>query len=259
MGQGRGSPFLDRVREVLRVRHYSYRTEQTYIFWVRRFILFHHKTHPEQMGEAQVASFLTPIWPWRGACRPAPRIRRSMRWSLSTGMCSAAPWGRLAAWSGPGAGPAFPPCSPRRRWVGCSAACRVSIGGTRALPCRSNSATPMCARPSSTRMCFSGEALRSEVPWARCWRVPQHDRRRHGLSAAREPVARTASDSPREGEVRCCPVSLSTGAPRAGCSSARKLRPGRRETQVSAGGPGSQAPGELRPLLRRVRPEQRRA
>jgi hypothetical protein len=101
--------------------------------------------------------------------------------------------------------------------------------------------------------------LRSEVPWARCWRVPQHDRRRHGLSAAREPVARTASDSPREGEVRCCPVSLSTGAPRAGCSSARKLRPGRRETQVSAGGPGSQAPGELRPLLRRVRPEQRRA
>ena len=61
MGQGKGSPFLDRVREVLRVRHYSYRTEQTYIFWVRRFILFHHKTHPEQMGEAQVASFLTHV------------------------------------------------------------------------------------------------------------------------------------------------------------------------------------------------------
>jgi hypothetical protein len=61
MGQGRGSPFLDRVRGVLRVRHYSYRTEQTYIFWIRRFILFHHKTHPEQMGEAQVASFLTHL------------------------------------------------------------------------------------------------------------------------------------------------------------------------------------------------------
>ncbi len=61
MSQGKPSPFLGRVREVLRGRHYSYRTEQTYIFWIRRFILFHRKTHPEHMGEAQVARFLTHL------------------------------------------------------------------------------------------------------------------------------------------------------------------------------------------------------
>jgi integron integrase len=52
---------LDRVRETLRVGHYSYRTEQAYVFWVRRFILFHHKTHPEEMGEPEVAGFLTHL------------------------------------------------------------------------------------------------------------------------------------------------------------------------------------------------------
>ncbi len=61
MRQGKASPFLDRVREALRVRHYSYRTEQTYVFWIRRFILFHQKTHPQQMGEAEVAGFLTHL------------------------------------------------------------------------------------------------------------------------------------------------------------------------------------------------------
>ena len=61
MGHGKPSPFLDGVRDVLRVRHYSYRTEQTYIHWIRRFILFHDKTHPDKMGEAEVARFLTHL------------------------------------------------------------------------------------------------------------------------------------------------------------------------------------------------------
>lgn len=34
---------LDQVRDVLRLKHYSYRTEQTYVYWIRRFILFHNK------------------------------------------------------------------------------------------------------------------------------------------------------------------------------------------------------------------------
>ena len=42
---------LDRVRGVLRARHYSPRTEETYVAWIRRFILFHGKRHPDELGE----------------------------------------------------------------------------------------------------------------------------------------------------------------------------------------------------------------
>ena len=50
-----------RVREAIRVRHYSLRTEEAYLQWVRRFILFHGKRHPENMGEPEVAVFLTHL------------------------------------------------------------------------------------------------------------------------------------------------------------------------------------------------------
>ena len=43
------------------MRHYSYRTEQAYIHWIKRFILFHRKTHPQEMGEVEVAQFLTDL------------------------------------------------------------------------------------------------------------------------------------------------------------------------------------------------------
>ena len=49
-----GKPrLLDRTREALRVRHYSVRTEEAYLHWVRRYILFHSKRHPAEMGEAR--------------------------------------------------------------------------------------------------------------------------------------------------------------------------------------------------------------
>jgi integron integrase len=50
---------LDQVRERLRFKHYSLRTEQTYLFWIRRFILFHNKRHPREMGATEVEAFLT--------------------------------------------------------------------------------------------------------------------------------------------------------------------------------------------------------
>jgi len=53
------SPFLEQVRQAIRVRHYSIRTEQAYVGWVKRFILFHQKRHPRDMGEAEVSAFLT--------------------------------------------------------------------------------------------------------------------------------------------------------------------------------------------------------
>ena len=52
---------LDRVRAEIRVRHYSLRTEQTYVDWVRRFILFHNKRHPKEMGAGEVRDFLSHL------------------------------------------------------------------------------------------------------------------------------------------------------------------------------------------------------
>jgi integron integrase len=52
---------LDRVRAACRVRHYSIRTEDCYADWVRRFILFHGKRHPQEMGVEQINQFLTHL------------------------------------------------------------------------------------------------------------------------------------------------------------------------------------------------------
>lgn len=52
---------LARVREAIRSRHYSRRTEKAYVHWIRRFILFHGKRHPAEMGAAEVTAFLTSL------------------------------------------------------------------------------------------------------------------------------------------------------------------------------------------------------
>ena len=52
---------LDRVRAAVRLRHYSPRTADAYVFWVRRFVLFHGKRHPSTMGAREVAAFLTML------------------------------------------------------------------------------------------------------------------------------------------------------------------------------------------------------
>jgi hypothetical protein len=52
---------LDRVRWHLRVKHYSIRTEQAYVDWIRRYILFHRKRHPNEMGEKEITEFLTHL------------------------------------------------------------------------------------------------------------------------------------------------------------------------------------------------------
>lgn len=50
---------LDQVRDVIRRKHYSVRTEQAYCDWIKRFILFHRKRHPAEMAEAEITAFLT--------------------------------------------------------------------------------------------------------------------------------------------------------------------------------------------------------
>jgi site-specific recombinase XerD len=52
---------LDRVRRAIRLRHYSPRTEEAYLGWIRRFIVFHGKRHPETLGAAEVTAFLSSL------------------------------------------------------------------------------------------------------------------------------------------------------------------------------------------------------
>jgi integrase len=50
---------LDQLRERIRYRHFSLRTEQAYVHWVKRFIFFHNKKHPKEMGKPEVEAFLS--------------------------------------------------------------------------------------------------------------------------------------------------------------------------------------------------------
>ena len=52
---------LDQVRAAIRTRHYSLRTEDAYVHWIKRFVLFHGKRHPRDMGEGEISQFLTAL------------------------------------------------------------------------------------------------------------------------------------------------------------------------------------------------------
>lgn len=52
---------LDQVRDKLRMRHYSIRTEEAYVQWIKRYIHFHNKTHPRELGETEITAFLTDL------------------------------------------------------------------------------------------------------------------------------------------------------------------------------------------------------
>ena len=52
---------LDRVRQAIRARHYSHRTEEAYLSWIRRFIVFHDRRHPRDLGEADVSAFVSSL------------------------------------------------------------------------------------------------------------------------------------------------------------------------------------------------------
>ena len=52
---------LDQVREAIRTRHFSPSTESAYVGWIRRFILYHNKKHPSEMGEEEIGHFLSSL------------------------------------------------------------------------------------------------------------------------------------------------------------------------------------------------------
>lgn len=52
---------LDSVRDAIRTRHYSPRTEESYVHWIKRYIFFHNKKHPSEMGETEITAFLSQL------------------------------------------------------------------------------------------------------------------------------------------------------------------------------------------------------
>src|SRR5688500_15781706 len=58
---GQKPKLLDQVRQAIRTRHYSPKTEDSYVHWIKRFIFFHDKRHPSEMGEKDIAQFLSSL------------------------------------------------------------------------------------------------------------------------------------------------------------------------------------------------------
>ena len=68
---------LDRVRDKIRLRHYSIRTEQAYVDWIKRFIVFHGKRHPETLGAPEVEAFLTNLAVERNVAAATQNLAKS--------------------------------------------------------------------------------------------------------------------------------------------------------------------------------------
>ncbi|MEL7504362.1 MAG: phage integrase N-terminal SAM-like domain-containing protein [Cyanobacteria bacterium J06554_6] len=57
----RPKKLLDQGRDAIRAKHYSYRMEETYVQWIRRYIFFHNKRYPSEMGVPEIEAFLTHL------------------------------------------------------------------------------------------------------------------------------------------------------------------------------------------------------
>jgi len=76
---------LDQVRSVLRTKHYSYKTEQSYIDWIKRFILFQNKRHPLEMGGGRSINFY-PTLLYMNTCLLLHKTKLYARLSFFTSM-----------------------------------------------------------------------------------------------------------------------------------------------------------------------------
>jgi integrase len=57
----RPKKLIEQVQDAIRLKHYSYQTEKTYIYWIKRYIFFHNKQHPKDMGAKEIEAFLTDL------------------------------------------------------------------------------------------------------------------------------------------------------------------------------------------------------
>src|SRR5262245_40028111 len=88
MDGSRRPGLLEVCRARIRVKHLSRRTEEAYLGWIRRFVQFHGRRHPREMGKAEVEAFLTDLRA-SGRSRPRRKTRRSERFFFCTGRSSA--------------------------------------------------------------------------------------------------------------------------------------------------------------------------
>lgn len=52
---------LDQLRDAIRIKHYSYSTEKTYVHWAKRYIIFHNNRHPAEMDVQEIEAFLSHL------------------------------------------------------------------------------------------------------------------------------------------------------------------------------------------------------
>ena len=71
------SPLLEQVRTVARLRHFSLRTEESYVHTIKRFILFHNKRHPQTMGVDEIRAYLTYLAVERKVAASTQNVARS--------------------------------------------------------------------------------------------------------------------------------------------------------------------------------------
>jgi hypothetical protein len=95
-GEPRPRRLLDQVRNKLRTLHYSPRTEDAYVDWIRHYVFFQGKRHPKDLGAAEVEAFLTYLATQRGY-RPRLRTRLCARCYFFISRCSGWSW---AGWMG---------------------------------------------------------------------------------------------------------------------------------------------------------------
>ena len=79
---------VTRVRDRIRFKHYSLRTEEAYVDWIKRFIVFHNKRHPSELGAVEVEAFLTNLAVERNASA-SHRIKPRAPFYFYTGKCPA--------------------------------------------------------------------------------------------------------------------------------------------------------------------------
>ena len=90
---------LGRLRAAVRARHYSPRTEESYVGWVKRFVVFHGRQHPDQLGEAEVRTFLEHLAERVGVSASTQNQAVAARfagegWMLSIALKPNEHWGR---------------------------------------------------------------------------------------------------------------------------------------------------------------------
>jgi hypothetical protein len=90
---GDAPKLLDRVRDMIRSRHYSRRTEEAYVLWIRRYIVYRRKVHPSRLGAEAIAAFLT----WLAVDRRVSASTQNQALSallFLIGTCCGSKWGQ---------------------------------------------------------------------------------------------------------------------------------------------------------------------